>query len=439
MKFKLLLILLISCSVLSADLVGFEAILEKLLKNNSEYQQVLSNFEREIGRYYLNKSTALPELNISYQKYSNDILRDELKTSTIPESENTTIDENDERWRIELSKQFFPKDFDHADDTIGSAIELMVITSEMFTTRDEALSDIFDDMTDLYEADVMIKVLEPEINVLLRENAILDELEKNNIIDPADLIDNLKELDAEEKKLNEFRETSERLKKQYGNVNQEFVELFFSYSENDQADTLMFNMFMDIMVSGISEGCDDVTRKIKRNKVYAWLPEIRASVSYNWRNIDQEWDIKNADGYEFWDREQTEAFPEIKLELSLPLDFVGNMKGKSLTLKAYEHEVMQNDLELTGKINDLKIERLSALEYYKNRLLRKQQISRLREKQAKINEDKYLADPTLLGELPQLELEDSRLKVLKAEAELKIAEMRYYKQVYLINNFGVSR
>ncbi|MCF7918563.1 MAG: hypothetical protein K9N06_01460 [Candidatus Cloacimonetes bacterium] len=439
MKIRFIIILLFCCGLLAGS-ESFSTFLAELLHENGDYQKVLAKNEQDIARYYLNRSISLPELNVIYQNDSNDILRDELKTTTFTEQENTTISENDERWQIELSKQFFPKDFDNADDEIGNAIDLMTNRADLMIAKDQILEKMFDDMIDMFEANKMIGIISAKVAVLIQENAILVTLENQNIIEPAELIENLEELETEEKKLQEYRETYDTLHLQYGNINEEFIRLFTGYMVKEtSADTLSFDARIADQINSITKSGSKISRKIKKNRMLCWLPELTTSVSYNWRNIDQDWDITKTGVEEFWDREQTEEFPELKLELSLPLDFAGNLKSKSHLLRAYEHELGQSKQELAADIKKLQKKRHNALQNYQLRLERKQQLLRLRAKQAQSVEDKFIAEPSLLGDLPQIEREVAILKVTKAETELNVTKMKLFKEIYLINNFGVNR
>ena len=107
LKLKAILLIIILCSILSASeiiLSSWEAQIDKLLSNNSDYQQLLSRYEQEKASAQIEKSLSLFDMNFSYQFYDNDIERDETE-SVLEESK---IKEEDERYRVELNRQFFP-------------------------------------------------------------------------------------------------------------------------------------------------------------------------------------------------------------------------------------------------------------------------------------------------------------------------------------------
>ncbi len=426
------------CSLMSASEIGlitFEMQINSLLNNNSDYQQLLNRYEQEKAEVKIEKSLSLFDVNFAYQNWENDITRDDLETIL----EESKIQEEDERWKIELEKQFFPKDFDATADKIDSSINLIRLEQELILAKSECLSDALDDIIDWYEADEMIQILEQKLKIISRENAILEELNKENIIEIKTLIENLEEIDNLEKDIADLQKICKKSMIQFNTPINVYYETMFQQiiNENTSPDTIKFLQIVDKnREDKLIHSLREIRRKIKISYLKTVLPEVNLSLSYNWRNTEQEWDITKNDLVENMLRTQKEEYPEFGIEFSLPFNIFSNTSGKLALLNSYQNEIGYRFDELQLKWASFLSGRIISYRIARQRLTRKKRLKDLYNKNLEIIQNKFAEEPSLLGENPDLKLQKEKIKTQKADLEYKVAEMKLHKEIFLINRFG---
>ncbi|MCF7793833.1 MAG: hypothetical protein K9N09_04820 [Candidatus Cloacimonetes bacterium] len=433
MKIKSLLFFALLFSALFAQQNSLEDLLNSLLEKHPDYQQTISRYEQEKSLFKIDKSLNWFDVNFIYQQWDNEFVRDETETTL----EHSEVDEKDKRWRIELEKQFFPKDFDNAADAIGSRLDMLRYEQDKILSYYTCSSDIFDDMISWYEAAGMIDLLQKRLEILYQQNELLEEMEAQNLIDPEILIDNLEEIDDKEDDMFDFVEILEEFEREYGEILEDFVTSFDGFvSAHSQPDTLLFIQKIDKEISHLNKEISKIANKIKFNYYYFYMPEINLTLSYNWRETRQDWIIEKNNILKNRKRDQDEEFPEAEIELSLPFNIFSNTSGKLALLKAYERELHYRSTEMIFDWKSFKVERLNSLQEASLELKRKTRLKELYNKNLALQNEKYKEEPSLLGGNPEFNLEIEKLKTKKAEIRMKMAEMKLYKEIFLINSLG---
>jgi hypothetical protein len=437
-KFSTLVLFLFFCLILTASEVGYkitwEMTINRLLNNNSDYQQLLNQIEQEKAEARLNSSLGLFDVNVTYQTYENDIIRKEVDSNY----ETSNIKEEDERWQVELNKQFFPKDFDAASDNINSRIDLFRYEQELKIAKTECLSDALDDIIDWYEAYYSMGILNQKLVIMLRENELLEEMVKENIIDVEILITNLEEIEDLEKDIADLQELDNEYLSEYEIPIYIYQDMLFHviFENYTTPDTLMFLQKVEDKRCELIDEFQKIGRAIKFNYFKVFMPEVNLSLSYNWRDTDQDWDINVNGNFKNMTRSMDEEYPEAEIELSLPFNIFSNTSGKQALLRSYRDELGYRFNELRVDWKNFRKDRLLSYHTAKQRLIRKTRLNELYQSKMKTTMEKFKAEPTLLGTNPELKLKKEKLKTEEAELDFKIAEMKYYKEIFLINSFG---
>ncbi|MDO9576923.1 MAG: hypothetical protein Q7J16_03480 [Candidatus Cloacimonadales bacterium] len=433
MKISAILLFLLLCSLLAAQQADFQSYMTELLEKNSNYQQALSKFEQEKALTMIDKSLGWFDVNFIYKQYDNDFIRNETKTVL----EHSDVVEKDKRWRLELDKQLFPKDFDNVANAINSRLNLLRYEQELALSRYNCISDIFADMLVWYEAAGMIEILQERLEILYQQNIILEELDLENVIEPETMIMLLEEIDNREDDLYDYRETASLMNSKYGDILDEFYNKFQLYiQQNDQPDTLLFSQGIDAKIKMIKKDVQGISNKIKWNYYNVYLPEVNLKLSYNWRENRQDWDIEKSGLFETMTRNQDEEFPEGEIEFSLPFNIFSNTGGKHALLKVFERELHYRSRELQLAWQSFKLERINFYQEAKLELKRKTRLHELYVRDLNLQKTKFQAEPSLLGTNPELKLQKETIKAAEAEMKMKMAEMKLYREIFLINSFG---
>jgi len=433
MKFRSIILIVLLCSFLAAQETDFPLLMNQLLENNPDYLQALSRFEQESALFKIDRSLSFFDFNLSYQQYDNDIRRDETESTL----ERSRIDEKDERWRLELNRQFFSKDFDNVADAIGFRMDLLRYEQEFILLKYICQAEIFDEMIEWHEAQQMTALLTERLEILYQQNLILEDMDLDNSIDPEILIENLEEIDDREKDLYEFKQINSVFLRKYNDIFPEFYDKFQAFVEqNTTPDTILFEQNIKKEIDILNNEIKGISNNIKFNYFYYFMPEVNLSLSYNWRETDQDWDITKNGLNENMVREQNEEFPEGEIELSLPFNIFSNTSGKHALLKAFERELRFRSSEMNQDWQEFKIERINYYYAAVLELNRKARLHELYERTLHVFRKKYQEEPSLLGSNPKLKLKRETIQTAEAEVDHQIAEMKLYKEIFLINSFG---
>jgi hypothetical protein len=415
---------------------GLQEMLNTLLEQNTDYQQSLSNWEQEKSANRIDKSLNWFDVNFVYRKYDNDFIRDETKSVL----EHSKVDETDKRWRIEVEKQLFPKDFDNTADAINTRLNLIRYDQEIKLNRHSCISDIFDDMISWYEAEQMVELLRGRLQYLYDQNLLLEELDQENLVDPGMMIDVLEEIDDKEDELYDFLEVTSLMKNKYEDIFTEFISNFELYvQEQAQPDTITFVDQVKTNLDQMKRDFQKLANKIKWSYINIYLPEVNLTFSYNWRENRQDWDIKKNNALSTMTRDQDEEFPEGEIELSLPFNIYSNTSGKLALLKSFERELHFRHQEIQLTWQNFELKRLSFYREAALEVKRKTRLHELYQRQLDLLNAQYQEEPTILGGNPELRLSRENMKVETAEMKMKIAEMKLYREIFLINNFGEEK
>lgn len=438
MRTTLILSILILFNIsLNASEPDFGQYMQLLLNNDLNYQHDLNQWERAQAEMLLNNSLKIAEVNLSFQRYLNDIERnDEISESSIT-NELSLIDESDSRMRIELSRKFFPMDFDETDDSINNSLDLLNLRMKVVFCKTRSLSNIIDDLLDWYEAEEMLPLIKKKIELLNYEKTKLTEQEGKRIISPQELIDNLEELEKQEKRQHTYRDITCLMKDKYGIELIDYINSIEAYITKDiTADTLYMQNTCECLLSQINRESSLINRKITFSRIANYLPELTASISYNWRQTYQDWDITIAGEKSFWDREQSEEYPELKLNLSFPLNIFSNYSGKKALVNNYKTQLQYIDQQYFEEVAEFQLKSLSDLQSAQTSHERKKQLLGLYEKIYHTNKARIDADPEMVEGIALQKFINTEYNYKEALLEYKLADMKLGMVIYLINSFG---
>ena len=434
-KSKLTLLLLFNFSLLFSLGTNFKKIMDNVLLEDIKYQKKENRLKLLIANNTIEKSVNWFDINLTYRQHSNDITRDQID---LTETEYSDIEEEDTRCSIELNRCFFRKDMDKAYELINNRLDIIESQQELNLFRIETLSNIIDNNIKLFEAQKQIELINMEIGILHRENQILEELYAKNVITVTDLINNLENIEVLENSLSSWKEIIEEHRFQLTSHTSSFLKSFEQYILTTplEIDTIKYIEQSEQYKQTYKEKIGKVLSAIKMNHFYCYLPEINTSVSYNERTTLQNWKIvENSLAEYLRERDFTEQYPEFEVELSLPFNVFGNVKGKYNLLKALEREAQIIQLEIESSYNQLEIIRLNSFIRSKNSYNASKRLSQLYSKQYELIDEKYRSHPTTLGNTPEITLKKEFIKNKKNELKLKLSEMELFRDIFLINYF----
>ncbi|MCD4820392.1 MAG: hypothetical protein K8S23_17065 [Candidatus Cloacimonetes bacterium] len=417
-----------------AETNNFTNFINEMLSNDSKYLQKENRLKMEIAEHKIEQSVNWFDVNFSYRTFSNDKTREQIED----ELEYSKIDEDDERWKIELSKQFFPKDYDDTNDNLTSKINILRFQYETNLYRISRMESIIDDFIEYYEAINQVLILKDEIEILNHENLILEELHSKNILQPEDLIKNIKELHRKENELSNWEEIYAKFSISFFERHQEFNKLFDDFIKNTSEipDSISFHKIINKNITNLNKKTKKITASIKRKKIYFFLPELNFSLSYNHRKTLQDWNItENKDEYSM-ERNFVEKYPEGEIELSLPFNIFSNYSGKKQLLKSFEKEIKIHNKNILISLKTFELERINSFHKALNNYQRKIRLEQLYNEQYTSQKIQFETKPDLLGVNPETKLLKEEIKIQKAMLQKIISEMKLYKEIFLINYFG---
>jgi hypothetical protein len=429
-KFTLIGILLFSSCWISAQTDDLNSLVNSLLLQNSNYQKVLSTYQKEKALYSIDKSLDWFDMSFIYKQYDNDFTRHDVANSI----EHSAVDEKDKRWSVELNKQLFSNDFNDPADALDSRLNLLRYKQEVKLTCSTASGEILNEMIDWYQADTMVSLLQSRLEILYHQNQLLEEMVQQNQLDSEKLIANLEDIDKKEAELSDLKKTEQIYSRKYGNILLDFMDKYQSYMNTmTQADTLQFKEQIESQKREIVKDFDKLEHKLRLYRYNFFLPEVNLTFSYNWRENRQKWDITQSNVLRKMTRNQDEEFPEGDIEVTMPFNIFSNSHGKSSLLKGYDMEFKYRSRDMMLSWQEYGIERLNRYQATGLELKRKKRLHELYENSLALQNRRYREEPALLGINPDLILQNYIYKAKEAQVEMKVAEMKLYKEIYLMN------
>lgn len=437
MKIKsksILLFLFFSYSLFSLE-TDFNKLMENILVDDIKFQKKENRLNLLNANNKIDKSVNLFDINLKYREHTNDITRDQRESFN---TEYSDITEEDSRWSIELNKSFFQKDLDNVHKQIKYRLDIIEIQQELVLYKIERLGDLINDHIKSFEAQKQIELLQMEIDILNRENQILEVLYSKNVITITDLIKNLESIEKKESSLSNWNEILEKQKSKSKKNLSSFIESFENYIQKTPliVDTIHFKQRNEELIKLYNNQLKKVLSTIKRNSYYFYLPEINASVSYNERTTLQDWKIiENSEEEYLRERSFTEKYPEFEVELSLPFNIFGNTIGKYKLLEALEREALLNKYDIEFSFYQSEIKQLHSFKRAINKYQTAKRLSQLYSRKYDIINEKYQSQPSILGTTPEITLKKESIINKKVELKLEISKMELYRDVFLINYF----
>lgn len=411
----------------------FNKLMEKILADDIKFQKKENSLNLLIASNKIEKSVNWFDINLKYRQHTNDITRDQTEPS---KTEYSDIVEEDSRWSIELNKCFFKKDLDNVHDLIEYRLDIIEAQQELVLYKIERLDDLINDHIKIFEAQKQIELFKMELDILNRENQILEELYSRNIIKTSDLIKNLESIEKKESSLSNWNEILEKQKLEAKKNIPSFLESFENYIQKTSliVDTTTFKQRNEEYIKSYKKQLKKVLSIIKRNSYYFYLPEINATVSYNERTTLQDWKITEYSEEEYLrERDFTEKYPEFEIELSLPFNIYSNTIGKYKLLEALEREAFFSKYEIEFSFYRFEIKQLNSFKRATNKYQITKRLSQLYSKKYDIINEKYQSQPSILGTTPEITLKKEYIKNQRAELKLEISKMKLYKEIFLIN------
>ncbi len=302
------------------------------------------------------------------------------------------------------------------------------------------MNDILEDMIEWYEISEKLTLYKEELGMLHAENVILDEYEKQNIVSPNKLLKNLKAIDKLEDRVYYSQSEIKKYEANYGERLEEFRQVFNQYMlTQPQADTLSFTSYSIDLLNSVERKMERISNSIKLHTLFAFLPEVNLSVSYNQRDIDQDWVTTEDGDVDELTRVQSEVYPEAELELSIPLNLFSNIRGKNRMLKSFKQELRYRKNELQLDLNEFVIELKTALLSNSTSVTRKERIHELSQEQLNGVRAMFNENPELLGAAPEDRLQEEIISASKAEINYNVSRMNLFKTIYIMNRFDEGR
>jgi hypothetical protein len=433
-KARLVLILFLAAGWLFAQDNGLKVFVDTQLGKNADYQQALNRFEKARAVLTIENSLNWFDINFSFRQYDNNYTREEENS----DYEYSTVNEKDTRWRVELEKQLFPKDFDHVSDMISSRMDLLRYRQELKLAYTDAADDILSDLIDWYEVELGMVALQSRLDILYNQKQVLEDMDLENLVSPETLILNLEEIDDKEDDLYDYKKLAAGFRAKYGNILPEFTSAMQTYL-NAAADTLSFMRHIEQEHQALQKDIRKLAGKIRSSYFHFYLPEMTMTLSYNKRETRQDWDIERNGIFKTMLRRQDEEFPEAEIELSLPFNIFTNTSGKLALLKAYERELRFRGSDLQEAWESMVVDRLASYHAATLELNRKTRLNELYGRHLSLQLLRYGEEPSLLGSNPELKLQRDTLKANEMQTDMRVAEMKLYKEIFLINNLGEVR
>jgi hypothetical protein len=432
-RFKLIIFLLVLSSLLVAndDLTSF---LMDRVRFEPDYISRQNRLNSALAERDILRSANWFDIHLSYKNYANEIDRLEKDTTS---KEDSSIDEDDERWRIEASRKFFDNDFSTTEDKIENSINLVRYKYDLILEQYLKLDDIIDDMIEYEESIAKIRYFSEKLNVKIKENSIMENLYEKGIIEPTVLIENLEMIELLEEKLNNWKSKQKTFDQDYNKSHDEFITLLSSYivKTSLQADTLKFIHKLDEYEHLRVIELEEVSNRIKKSESSYLFPEIELNLSTNKRVTNQEWNITKSNGNQkTFERETEENYLEGEIEVTIPFNLYSNLKGKKRLLRSFKSELsLKSDL-LDFDYERFKIEILDSYHKYLSRYRRRKRLEELHSREYesyKKQQIKSGIDDTLDQKLIKVEA-----RYEKARLNSYITRLELYKYIFIINNFG---
>ena len=327
---------------------------------------------------------------------------------------------------------------DNVHDLIEYRLDIIEAQQELVLYKIERLDNLIDDHIKIFEAQKQIELLKMELDILNRENQILEELYSRNVIKTSDLIKNLENIAKKKRALSKWDETLEKQKLESKKYIPSFLESFENYIQKTPltVDTTIFKQRNEELIKSYKKQLKKVLSVIKRNSYYFYLPEINASVSYTERTTLQDWKITEDSEEEYLrERDITEKYPKFEVELSLPFNIFSNTIGKYKLLEALEREALLSKYEIEFSFYQSEIKQLNSFKRATNNYQITKRLSQLYSEKYNIINEKYQSQPSMLGTTPEITFKKEYIKNQRAELKFEISKMELYREIFLINYF----
>ena len=434
LRYSLLISLLLISSLSFAQKNNLTSFIMDKVRNEPDYISSFNKYKFEAAEARIERSMNWFDINLSYKNYTNEIGRLEKKLSS---TEDSTIQEDDERWKLELTRRFFDKDFSTSSNKLESKIKQIRYRYELILQQYIQIDEVLDDMIKYEEAISKVKHLNAKLDLKVEENLIFEDLYMQQIIEPAELIENLESIEDLEDELSEWKLVTEQYLLTNDHSHQEFISMFTGYlvTTMEEADTTKFIETMKYYDGQRKKDILKAANMINRAEYSYLLPELQLSFSMNNRKTDQSWEIvKDSDDYKTSKREIEENFLEGEAEISLPFDLYSNISGKKLLLKSFQRELSFREEMLDLDFNSFKTKVLNSYYKYKIRYQRKKRLEELYAKQWEVLKKSSANDA--IDKKKNNKLIKAEARYQKAKLNCYITRLKLYKNIYLINYFG---
>jgi hypothetical protein len=316
-RYSLALIGCMASMLVAAQTSELHTVVQQLLSQDANHQKLVIRLHQEQAHHSLEGAVSGLELSARYQQYDNDVERDELEETL----EQSTIAEEDTRYQVELSKQLFPMDFDTTEDALKHQLAIHRYQQEVAISMVESTTDILDDCIQWWEATQMLPVLQQRNDALAVQWQVLQQQSSTNVAATELLIDQMQEIDDCAEKLLKYQKNKAEAEARYGDSITEVFAALQRYSDAAPLpDSLGLTTVQRKWNQQQQNSAAAIQRTIRWSTIPVFLPQIDLTLGYHWRTTSQDWDITEDGTTTFRSREQTEVYPEIGVELSIPLD-----------------------------------------------------------------------------------------------------------------------
>jgi len=449
MNLKFSFFLFFICSVLFTENVSFLDVLEKYLQTDIKYQQKLNSIQIDQAQSTIDKSLNWFNINFGYHnKFDANVSKLEKDFTTynheiIEYDSSSTIDNNEQEFKLEMSKTLFKKDFDNVIDKVDFQLDELNNGLVIKFYKMERIAEIIDDLIWWNEANTRIELLQNDLKILQREKIILAEYSADNLLKTEEIIDNLENIIDLKNELRKWQFIQTDHKQTYGKFNllQNFSLVFAQEPSQIAFDD--FQKTIDRKKENYSRSIQKIARYLNISKFTQYLPEINLELSYNKKNAERDWKVTKIvteEDHQTWKifnrvTRNEETYPEARVEFSLPFNFIGNNIGKQKLQNELYHKIRLNRFAFIDKLEKYRAEQIFKYNFAFDNYLMLQEVFLLQQKQQKSVIEKYTLEPTLLGLNPDIVLAKAKNKFYEEKLKLQKAKMKIAKEKILINYY----
>jgi len=414
-----------------AEQIDFGEIFDKILAVDPAFQMKRSELQQKTAHFGIDSANNF--FNLSYERNANsgDVKRSEQKADG---SENITIVRTEKTDKFVISKVFFEQDFNSAFDIISEKNKILDLKFDLEIYRIKRLDEIISEFMKIHKAEKKLEIESEKLSLLKQEKEISEILYADGVISEDKLIEIHRKIPDVYQKIYEIK----TLLKEKEISDFRLLNLLFSnLSENlaEIADTTSFVEKNTELISSRKKQMNKLASALQWKRFATVLPEMKAEVSWNKKTVTENRSYVVGNTGNILQRDDAESYPELALQFSLPLNFIGNSSNKIKLLQSFRNELIFSEKEFSAEIHRFQNKMLFALKQSYTSLNSKIELAKLYREKFRKAQQQYDSEPSLLGTTPEIFLKYRQLDREEAELEMKFERLNLKKTIFLINYY----